>query len=224
MDAYEGNPEEPRSFHKYLYTYADPVDNVDHCGYCLPSNAVWGKIVQQDVFEQYLEFTNGQGMNSPTIATLVAPSAAGYYGGLMPDLAAKNNTWGEFYEIKSIYSSSAAEAKVATYEYYLNKYDKSRVWIPGITFTPNLFTPIDAQTMAVVMDGGPGVIVYCVISQNELLGFSAVLLAIATLAALGGQIPVPLPPVPEPAFAAAGTMVEAAEASMDLDLAGAYFY
>jgi RHS repeat-associated protein len=222
MDSYEGDSQQPLSLHKYLYGDGDPVDNVDHCGYCLLSNAAWGKIIQQDIFEQYFAFTNGQGLNSPTIASLVAPSAAGYSGGLMPDLASKNPYWGEFYEIKSIYSLAAAETKIATYEYYLNEYDKYRVWIPGLTFEPNLYTPIDDHTLAVVMNTGPGSISYCVISTNELVGFAVVLLAIATLAEAGGRVPDPLPQ-PAPAFAST-TILQAAAAEMDIDVVGAYFY
>jgi RHS repeat-associated protein len=225
MDSYEGDKQQPSSLQKYLYVYADPVDNVDPCGHCLPSNAAWGNVIQQDIFEQYFAYTNGQGLNSPTIASLVAPSAAGYAGGsLMPDLAARNPYFGEFYEIKSIYSLAAAETKIATYEYYLSEYDQHRAWIPGIAFAPKLFTPIDDHTLAIVLNSGPGSISYCVISTNELLGIAGVLLAIAGLAEATGQpIPDPLPPVPAPAFAQT-TILQVAGAAMDIDLAGAFFF
>jgi hypothetical protein len=50
MDTYEGANQDPGSLHKYLYVEADPVDNVDPCGHCLPSNAIWGKIVEAQIF------------------------------------------------------------------------------------------------------------------------------------------------------------------------------
>jgi RHS repeat-associated protein len=59
MDLFEGHTNDPATLHKYLYVQGNPVNKIDHCGYCVPSNSGWGDIVQRDVFRQYSAYTGG---------------------------------------------------------------------------------------------------------------------------------------------------------------------
>ena len=73
--------------------------------------------------------------------------------------------------------------KVEKDQYYLNQADPA--WQPGEGFHPNLFTPIDLSSFAVVFNAGPGAISYCVISRHELLGSAGFLLLIAAAVGAG---------------------------------------
>ncbi|MBI1737954.1 MAG: hypothetical protein HYR58_01740 [Acidobacteria bacterium] len=90
---YEGHDEDPLSIHKYLYVEADPVDNTDPCGRCLPSIGGWGNIVQQYIFADFRQKTGGFGLKISIndILGKTVPS-----GGLMPDLIDPNTLreWG----------------------------------------------------------------------------------------------------------------------------------
>lgn len=92
---------------------------------------------------------------------------------------------------------------------------------------PNLYTPIDDHTMAIVVNTGPGSISYCVVSTQELVGMAVILLEIAGMMALAGKpMPEPdkLPPLPAPVHALAPTIIMATQAAFDVELVGAYFY
>ena len=175
MDTYEGNDEDPLSIHKYLYVDADPVDNTDPCGRCLPSIGNWGDIVQQVIFADFEEKTGGVGLNVNinTILGKTVPS-----GGLLPDLIDPNTLSefgiGQVYEIKSVYSELAAQAKVALYVSVLNFYGRNTglKWIPGVTYIAPPIIPINPSTVAFIQQPSPGVITYCVINQTELLAFA----------------------------------------------------
>jgi hypothetical protein len=107
----------------------------------------------------------------------------GWQGGnLRPDLVDTTtfSTVGQVYEIKSVYSEPAAVAKVALYVAILNKFDKQRTWIPGLTYLPPPIIPVDGSTVAFISRPYPGVISYCLINQTELL--LAVQAGIASLA------------------------------------------
>jgi RHS repeat-associated protein len=181
MDSFEGNDENSLSLHKYLYTEADPVNNTDPCGRCIPSTGNYGNIVQQYIFEDFSEKTGGSfNISIADILHKTVPS-----GLLMPDLVDPNTLSeidvGQIYEIKSVYSTAAAVAKVALYVSILNVYGRGSglKWIPGVTYMPPPIVPIDAATVAIVSQPFPGVITYCVINQVELISLS---LASATAA------------------------------------------
>ena len=175
MDSYEGNDEDPRSIHKYLYVDADPVNNTDPCGRCLPSIGDWGDIVQEFIFEDFQEKTGGVGLNV-TINTVLRSTVPS--GGLEPDLIDPNTLSefgiGQVYEIKSVYSELQAKAKVLLYVSVLNFYGRNTglKWIPGVTYTAPPIVPISPSAVAFIQQPWAGVITYCVVNQTELLAFA----------------------------------------------------
>jgi RHS repeat-associated protein len=177
LDTYEGNDQDPLSLHKYLYTEDEPVDNVDPCGKCVPSTGNYGQQVQQlitlDFLEQIGVVASQQDVSITSILGLPVPGWQG--GNLRPDLidTVTFNTVGQVYEIKSVYSEVAGLAKVALYAAILNKFDKQRTWIPGITYVPTPIIPVDGSTIAFVSRPYFGVISYCLINQAELLSLAA---------------------------------------------------
>lgn len=79
---------------------------------------------------------------------------------------------GQIYEIKSVYSEAVAVAKVGLYVGILNKFDKDRTWIPGITYLPPPILRLDGSSVAFVSRPNPGVISYCVVNTTELAGLA----------------------------------------------------
>jgi len=187
MDAYEGYIYEPRSLHKYLYVYADPVNHTDACGYCLPSNAVYGKIVQDAIFADFLAKRPGASTNSTisSILGIIVPGGLG--GGLLPDLidpiTLSSYGFGEIWEIKSIYSAPAAGAKLALYISVLNSFSTKLKWISGVSYVPPPIIRLGPETLATTNGATPGVITYCILSTTELyaLAFAASAFALADI-------------------------------------------
>lgn len=183
MDTWEGVGEEPLTLHKYLGLLGDPIDNVDHCGRCVPSNANYGNLVQQLIFADFTEQT-GSTSTDISINRILNQGIPNWKGGdLRPDLI-DTTTFGkvgQIYEIKSIYSQADALAKVFLYTGILNVFDKDRKWIPGFTYLPPPILPVDSSTVAFISRPYPGVITYCLVNQVELAGLA---LAAATTAVL----------------------------------------
>ena len=174
MDTWEGTDDEPASLHKYLGLLNDPVDNVDHCGKCVPSNGNYGDIVQELIFEDFTEQT-GSSATDISINRILNQSIPDWQGGkLRPDLIDTTTfqNVGQIYEIKSIYSVADALVKVGLYIGALNKFDKDRKWIPGFTYLPPPILPVDASTIAFISRPFPGVITYCLVNQIELAGLA----------------------------------------------------
>jgi RHS repeat-associated protein len=177
MDTYEGNDEDPLSLHKYFYTEGDPVDNTDPCGKCLPSTGNYGNIVQEFIFEDFLEQTGELGFTNKSINAILGKTVPS--GGLAPDLidtvTLSEVDTGQIWEIKSVYSTAAAVAKIALYVSVLNIYGKGTglKWIPGVTYAPPPIIPINASTVATTSEPFPGVITYCVVNQIELYALAA---------------------------------------------------
>jgi hypothetical protein len=189
---------DPLSLHKFTYSELDPVDQTDPSGNCLPSIAGWGNTIQIAVAKKFLAERERGFFNTP-ISVILSPYETGIGGALRPDLA--DADWGDFYEIKSVYSVPAAFAQLAQYEYFLNKYDrkKGRIWFPGITFLPPTPVTISPGTVALVALEYPGCITYCVIDQAEVLFLASVALAglLASLAELVVETAVALVPAAE---------------------------
>ena len=174
MDSYDGDEYEPLSLHKYLYTYADPVDNVDHCGYCLPSTTTFGNLVQQLIFQDFQQQT-GSNLFDTSINNILGLNLSSFKGGTgRPDLIDTTtfNTVGQVYEIKSVYSEALGLAEVTAYAAVLSRFDKQRTWIPGFTYLPTPLIPVGPSTLAIVSRPYPGVITYCLIDQRELLSMA----------------------------------------------------
>ena len=183
MDTYEGVAHDPLTLHKYLGLLGDPVDNVDHCGKCVPSNASYGNLVQDLIVADFAEHT-GSKLTDISVNKILGQSIPNWKGGdLRPDLI-DTTTFedvGQIYEIKSIYSQPEALAKVLLYAAVLNKFDKDRRWIPGFTYFPPPILPVDSSTVAFISRPYPGVITYCLVNQVELAGLA---LAAATTAVI----------------------------------------
>jgi RHS repeat-associated protein len=171
MDTFEGYDDDPPSLHKYLYAEADPVDNVDHCGKCLPAIAGYGDIVQEAIFADFEAKTGGS--TNTAINDILRKSVPS--GGLLPDLidpfTLSAQGLGQIWEIKSVYSEAAAVAKEALYLSVLNFYSKGTgmKWIPGWTYLPPPIITINGSTFATTDQPFPGVITYCVVSVGEIL-------------------------------------------------------
>ena len=174
MDTYEGVDPDPLSLQKYLALLSDPVDYVDHCGKCVPSNTQYGNLVQELIFADFTQQT-GSTLTDLSISKILGKSIPNGKGGdLRPDLidTATFEEIGQIYEIKSIYSQGDALAKVLLYTSVLNKFDKDRKWVPGFTYLPPPILPVDSSTVAFISRPYPGVITYCLVNQVELLGLA----------------------------------------------------
>jgi RHS repeat-associated protein len=170
MDTYEGHDDEPTSLHKYLYVYENPVDNIDRCGKCVPSTGNYGEIVQSEIFKDFVSKKPAGVLTNTAISTILGQTVPG--GGLLPDLidpvTLSDRGFGEIWEIKSIYSAPAAEAKLALYLIVLNKYSRILKWIPGVSYVPPPVIRIDSDVIATTEEPAPGVITYCVLSLDEM--------------------------------------------------------
>jgi RHS repeat-associated protein len=176
MDTYEGDDQEPLSLHKYLYTEGDPVDNVDPCGKCIPSTGQYGAEVQELITQDFQAQIGASNPGDISINNILGLSIPGWQGGnLRPDLIDTTtfNTVGQVYEIKSAYSETAGLAQVTLYAAVLNKFDKQRTWIPGITYLPSPIIPVNGSTVAFISRPYPGVISYCLVDQTELVALAA---------------------------------------------------
>ena len=171
MDTFEGYEDDPPSLHKYLYAESDAVDNVDHCGKCLPAVAGYGDIVQEAIFADFEAKTGGS--TNTSINDILGKSVPS--GGLLPDLidpfTLSAQGLGQIWEIKSVYSEAAAVAKEVLYLSVLNFYSKGTgmKWIPGWTYLPPPLIRINGSTFATTDQPFPGVITYCVVNVGEIL-------------------------------------------------------
>ena len=134
---------------------------------------------QQFIFADFITKTNG--VTNTSINAILGKSVPS--GGLLPDLVDKNtldflNT-GQIWEIKSVFSTAEAVAKVALYVSVLNYYGKGTglKWIPGLTYIAPPIIPINPGTIATTSQPFPGVITYCVVNQTELLSLATASLA-----------------------------------------------
>ncbi len=171
MDSFEGYNDNPLSLHKYLYVEADPANNVDPCGKCLPSTSEYGDFVQEYIFADFIAKTPG-GFTDTAINDILGKSVPS--GGLLPDLIDPYTLspygLGQIWEIKSVYSEGAAIAKEALYLSVLNFYSKGTglKWIPGWTYLPPPVIPINSNTFATINEPEPGVITYCIVNTTEI--------------------------------------------------------
>ncbi len=182
MDTYEGDAYEPLSLHKYLYVNANPVDNVDQCGMCVPSTTNYGNQVQELIFLDFIEQTGEGNLTDTSVSKAIGTVVPNWLGGdTRPDLIDKTTLEkvGQIYEIKSIYKEKAALAEVIAYAALMSKFDKSRTWIPGITYMPPPILPLSNSTVAFISRPYPGVITYCIVNQLELQFIAAMALATA---------------------------------------------
>jgi RHS repeat-associated protein len=72
MDADEGDDENPRSLHKYLYGQADPVDGIDPSGYSL-ADIVFGQQVHDAIGSAFTAWAGPLGLYDPTIKQVLGP-------------------------------------------------------------------------------------------------------------------------------------------------------
>jgi RHS repeat-associated protein len=170
MDTYEGHEDEPISLHKYLSLYDNPINNIDRCGKCVPSNGEYGDKVQKEIFKDFVSKKPAGVLTNTAISTILGQTVPD--GRLLPDLidpvTLSNLGFGEIWEIKSIYSAPAAEAKLALYLAILNKNSRALKWIPGVSYLPPPIIRIDSDVIATTEEPAPGLITYCVLSLDEM--------------------------------------------------------
>jgi RHS repeat-associated protein len=88
LDPFFGNLNDPQSFHKYLYTHADPINGIDPTGEALPAvMAVLGGLIGAGM--GYWQTGTWQG------AVIGAAAAAGATLTFMPAITATTTLWGK---------------------------------------------------------------------------------------------------------------------------------
>jgi RHS repeat-associated protein len=200
MDTDEGDDDEALTLHKYLYVGANPVNGIDPLGLCLRSNTECGNAVQDEIFKDFLQqYPNG--MTNSSISSVLGkriPSWLG--GGLLPDLIDTGldyGFWGvvgQIYEIKSVYSVPLGVTQVQLYLQALNRFDKSRKWIAGVSYVPKKSViALRTGQVAFIERPFPEIVSYCRLNETELVlvmaaAFAGLLLSVGvaqTLAVYG---------------------------------------
>ncbi len=186
-DLFEGNRQEPRSLHKYVYAVNDPVDNVDPLGNIpIVSNFIYGNKVHQFIGDDFVATGLGAGrLYSQPISLILGVPWIPYVTAGQPDLVQKPQFGnpGEVYEIKPAGSFIEGQAQLQYYLFVLNRADPlQRQWNAGSvdTYTPPAFIPISFGVFAIATPPIRGVILY----EVQDLRLTAIILG----AYLGSQI------------------------------------
>jgi len=118
-------------------------------------------------------------------------------GLLRPDLTERST--GQVYEIKPVGSLAEGSAQLSLYLATLNALDpQSRLWVPGFSYLPPSFVPLQSGAIAIVFPPAAGVITYQVIDVREILATTLAYAAyrfylslnVGTLPSLAFQIPI----------------------------------
>jgi len=170
MDTFEGNNQDPLSLHKYLYSWSDPVDNVDPTGLFSPGK---GYAVEREVRKLYLAEHVGHNV-SPGKWTRLGPFSRSAPYGLKPDiLDFTQSTW---IEIKPLSISGIAAASVS-YFLYIAELGPFNIWPdPTWPVTPRLI-PVDGQQTGIFNIGG--ILLYTDLAANatDLIGLTSFAIA-----------------------------------------------
>ena len=201
LDPFAGNFSDPQSLHKYLYTAGDPVNGIDPSGLAMPEwlegLGVMGTRVHMYLAEKFKNaitfgLSRWAGQTVRTIAldiltegsTVPVNAATWQY----PDLAERNRSSGDIYEIKrgsieamadatafkARVTASGARPQLERYKKALNEYTPV-TWNNGTTFNQVMRTWPDfpyAEKDEVLVtftryDVEPGVILYTFIPKKE---------------------------------------------------------
>ncbi len=175
MDSYEGNPNAPETFHKYVYCSSDPVNGTDPTGLFreIPSNWPGGKDAEAPVVADFISKRGSLDTAALTSihGVLDYASKTGYrgLGRLIPDLV--DVRLHEIYDVKSWSQTGEGMAKVQGYAYAFNEIDPNakgtQKWHAGLTYeyggmNPHLLpgTSNGKQVYAVYFPTEAGVIPY----------------------------------------------------------------
>jgi RHS repeat-associated protein len=148
-DAFQGNNNDPRSLHKYLYCANNPVDNADPLGLDMTPEQLLGYDAEEAIQEEYLSTHPGQ--SSQIFFGKWTGNGTGSF--LKPDIMNMANVPPTYLEIKPISPSGVAKgvAKMALNATFYGplKYQPERFWQPRY---PLLDTP-DGMIFVVNIDG-----------------------------------------------------------------------
>ena len=200
MDTYQGFKQVPASLHKYAYCEQDPVNLTDPSGRASTLAAQNGTAVHQyigdDFIRQGIPLTRFSGPSVVNILQKVPgftlpPSLQGVVTALFPDLT--DIVTKEVYEIKpdNVRSIALGEAQLWAYIDLFNYLDPTGNWHPGTTYRPPLIVPINALNQATAVGAPitpPGMILYHVISVQQILKRQAVRAGVAENAELEDQV------------------------------------
>src|SRR5205814_1947830 len=125
-----GNKEDPRSLHKYVYAFNDPLDNVDPSGNIpIVSNLLYGNRVHRFIYANFI----ATGLGAPRVTDQSISAILGIpYVPLLtagrPDLVQFPllGSPGEVYEIKPVGSFIEGQVQLQWYLTVLNALDPAR--------------------------------------------------------------------------------------------------
>jgi len=196
MDEYEGDSEDPRSLHKYLYVNANPVNFVDPSGLIplpFPFSVFVGIAVDQFIREDFRSGNSATRDGNIGIINIlrergaIPPTGVAIVGNLLrPDLVEygidSRTGLRAVYEIKTIRELNQGVAQIAIYLGLLNAYDPG--WGPGVEYSPPIsFTVTVLGGVFDVTTFGPnqGVITYDANPRVPRLPLSVISVYVATL-------------------------------------------
>jgi len=171
-DVFEGTVSDPGSQHKYLYSYASPVDYADPSG--KSGNSIFnifGNTIQKKIFKDYEDWArlNGHvGFTNKSIKTILrlppAPRGDDIYR--RPDIADVTDTM--IYEIKPKIDAAGAYAQIADYIALILE-ESGQIWVPGTSFSdPQTIPLFGGLYEAIVEPTSNGAILYTVESKSPL--------------------------------------------------------
>jgi RHS repeat-associated protein len=184
MDTDEGNDEDPRSLHKYLYVGDSPIDYADPSGFgILPSvleSILVGKEVHRKLYKDFLSKVPGGFANRAIATILNLPMWRRLLNPIVhtrPDLADPtfmgNPRIGQVYEIKPLLEISLGVTQLLGYLGTLNTQDpQGRYWIPGMTYEPQNPVKLDDGRTVTVNPPAFGLITYELDDNSGSNGFN----------------------------------------------------
>lgn len=170
MDRFPGYQGNPKSLHKYLYCYSNPVNNTDPTG-LLYKYLLYGQIVHREIGADFVS-KGIDAMSDRTINTILDTKLS-WWGLNKPDLVERAT--GEVYEIKPVGSYLLGYAQLGWYLTLLNTNDPwHRPWRPGTSYIPPKKIIIGPITHAIVNPPIGGVILYEVIDLKPAVAAVAI--------------------------------------------------
>ena len=157
-DAYAGSKQEPRSLHKYLYAFANPVNNVDPSGFDPLSAAINGQIVHRRIGDDFKASRPSGRIYGPSVSTILGLNLTVI--SLFPDLIDTETK--EVYEIKPFLSFFDGVAQLEGYLQVFNYFDPAKGWHAGseLSYTPPSRINLGYGAWATIYPPVDGVILY----------------------------------------------------------------
>jgi RHS repeat-associated protein len=169
-DSFDGRREDPRSLHRYLYAFANPLDHSDPSGHDPLSAAINGQLVHKIIGNHFV--ANGAGrIYGPSVGKILSLNLPGMYFptiALFPDLVDMGTK--EIYEIKPLLSFPEGVLQLAGYIEVFNYFDPAKGWRAGSEFSyvPPSRIDLNYGAWAIVYPPRAGVILYDVVDLPAL--------------------------------------------------------